>query len=191
MVADAGPPLSVGTPMIAASSVQDAVRNGIAGVSPVKRGRPSKVPTVLTDAAGSWARVGQVGGDEKANTRPGQQMMAATLGTIMEGAFSLRAAKKQLKKRQRLSTTASSIQDGRRFAWEANGNLNGWFSGWKTFFVDSLFGTPEPTTPPGSSSPGCRSPPPSRRKWTSCTRTFRCAPRLTLTPSRLKGSPST
>ena len=37
-------------------------------MSPVKRGRPSKVPTVLTDAAGSWARVGQVSGEEKTNT---------------------------------------------------------------------------------------------------------------------------
>ena len=52
-------------------------------------------------------------GDEKTNTRLGQHMMAAALGTDMEGAFSLRAAKGQLKKRQRLSTTASSSQDER------------------------------------------------------------------------------
>ena len=85
-------------------------------MSPVKRGRPSKVPTALTGAAGSWARVGQVSGDEKTNTRPGKNMMAAALGNDMEGAFSLRAAKGQLKKRQSLSTTASSSQDERRFA---------------------------------------------------------------------------
>ena len=117
MVAEANLSLPVGAPIIAASSVRRAVHNGTAGVSPVKRGHPSKVPTVLTDAAGSWARVGQVSGDEKTNTRLGQHMMAATLGTDMEGAFSLRAAKGQLKKRQRLSTTASSSQDERRFAW--------------------------------------------------------------------------
>ena len=149
MVADANLSLPVGAPIISASSVRRAVQLGTAGVSPVKRGRRSKVPTVLTDAAGSWARVGQVSGDEKTNTQLGQRMMAATAGTDMEGAFSLRAAKGQLKKRQRLNTTASISQDERRFAWTTYDNLNDWFSGWKTFLVDRLFGTPEPTTLPG------------------------------------------
>ena len=76
-------------------------------------------------------------------------MMAATLGTDMEGAFSLLAAKEQLTKRKRLNTPASSSQDERRFAWTTYDSLNDWFSGWKTFLVDSLFGTPEPTTLPG------------------------------------------
>jgi len=74
MVADACLSLLVGAPIIAASSVRDKACNGTVGVSPVKRGRPSKVPTVLTDAAGSGARVGQMSGDEKTNTRLGQHM---------------------------------------------------------------------------------------------------------------------
>ena len=78
MVADASDSLPVGAPKIAVSSVREAVLNGKAGESPVKRGRPSKVPAVLTDAAGSWARVGQVSGDEKTNTQLVQGMMAST-----------------------------------------------------------------------------------------------------------------
>ena len=100
MVADTGLSLPIGAPKIAVSSVREAVGKGTAGVSPVKRGHPSGVPTVLTGATGSWARVGQVSGDEKTNTRLGQHMMAATLGTDMEGAFTLRTAKEQLKKRR-------------------------------------------------------------------------------------------
>ena len=52
MAAEANLSHPVGAPIIAASSVRRAVHSGTAGVSPVKRGRPSKVPTVLTDAAG-------------------------------------------------------------------------------------------------------------------------------------------
>ena len=150
MVAEANLSLPFGAPKIAVSSVREAVLNGKAGVSPVKQGRPSIVPTVLTDAAGSWARVGQVSGDEKTSTVLVQHMMAATVGTDMEGAFTPRAARKQVKKRERLEATASSTQDERRFAWKTYDKINDWFSGWKTFLVDKLFGTPEPTTLPGA-----------------------------------------
>ena len=111
--------------------------------------RPSRPPAVLTGATGSSARVGQVGGDEKTNSRLGQHTMAATLGTDMEGAFTLRAAKKQLEKRQRLNTTGPGSRDGHRFAWAAYGSPGDWFSGRKAFLMGKLSGTPEPTTPPG------------------------------------------
>ena len=69
MVAAANADLPPGARKIAASTVRDAVRSGAAGVSPKKRGPKSAVPEVVTDAAGSWARVGQVSGDEKTTTR--------------------------------------------------------------------------------------------------------------------------
>ena len=141
MVAAANADLPLGAPKIAASSVRDAVRSGAAGVSPKKRGPKSAVPEVVTDAAGSWARVGQVSGDEKTNTRLGQHKVAAVTGTDTEGTFTVRGAKEALKKRQKLETTASSSQDERRFAWTTYDNLYHWFDGWKEFLVGRMFGT--------------------------------------------------
>ena len=112
-------------------------------MSPKKRGPKSAVPEVVTDAAGSWARVGQVSGDEKTNTRLGQQMVAAVTGTDTERTFTVRGAKEALKKRKHLTTTASSSQDERRYLWTTYDNLTLWFGGWKEFLVTNLFGTPD------------------------------------------------
>ena len=100
MVAAANADLPPGARKIAASTVRDVVRSGAAGVSPKKRGPEFAVPEVVTDAAGSWARVGQVSGDEKTNTRLGQQMVAAVTGTDTEGTFTVRGANAALKKRR-------------------------------------------------------------------------------------------
>ena len=143
MVAAANATLPPGAPKIAASSVAEAVRNGHAGKSPKKKGPQSVVPEVITDAAGSWARVGQVSGDEKTNTRLGQHMVAAVMGTDTEGTFTERGAKEALKKRKHLTTTASSSQDERRYLWTTYDNLTLWFGGWKEFLVTNLFGTPD------------------------------------------------
>jgi hypothetical protein len=115
------------SPKIAKSSVTQAVRLGHAGKSPKKRGPKSIVPIEITDCAKSFAQVGQVSGDEKTNTQLGNHMVAASIGTYAEGTFTELTAKRQLKKRSRLSTTASTSQVDRRFNWTTFDNLDEWF----------------------------------------------------------------
>ena len=92
MVAEANATLPPFAPKTAVSSVGDAVRSGLAGMSPKKRIPPSKVGTVITDAARSWAQVGQVSGDENTSSSLRQHILTAAVGTPAEGTRRQRGA---------------------------------------------------------------------------------------------------
>jgi hypothetical protein len=119
----------VGNRKVAKSTVYCAVKNGLAGKTPPKKGPAPKVPEVLLKAVAAHVEVNQVGDGELRGKDIKRLIGASVAGTVHDGAFKVDTAFKKLCKEYPKSLQAAnrmSVEDCRA-QWTTHNNLNQWF----------------------------------------------------------------
>ena len=115
-----------------------AVKDGLAGKSPPKRGRPLKIPVAVTQAMAVHGTMRQVSGDGEAS----KQFLKATSealvsGTEHEGTFNHEYAVRASRRRhpELLLPARAKNNEDRRVDWLTFKNINQWTDGVKKFLV--------------------------------------------------------
>lgn len=124
-----------------ADSVRKQVRNGLAGVSPGKRGPKFKVGAGLLEAVSLRLSISQANGAEFGGREILQTLKAATAGTAHEAETKNQQMNGWLMKRFR-DHAADDLTPGRRerteaarFDWSVYETYEEWFEGWRAFVL--------------------------------------------------------
>lgn len=130
---------SPGDRQIKVETLREAVVNGRAGITPVKMGRPPKIPEQYTKAMAIHATMLQVSGEGEACK---QNMLstsrALTAGTVHEGEFNHEYAVRKMRKVHAnilLPAKAKNNED-RRVEWCTYRNIMSWTDAVKKYLVD-------------------------------------------------------
>jgi hypothetical protein len=111
------------------STVYRAVKAGMVGQSPLKKGPPSKIPDILLQVAATHSEVSQVGDGELKGRNIKRLIGASVLGTPYHGTFKVESAWKKLRSKFPQSVQAAkkmSVEDARA-QWTTHDNLDQWF----------------------------------------------------------------
>ena len=106
-----------------------AVKKGLAGKSPPKKGPPPKIPSVLLKAVATHVEVAQVGEGELKGRDIKRLIGASMKGTVFENTFKVETAWKKLRidfPESLQAATKLSVEDARA-SWTTHNNLDQWF----------------------------------------------------------------
>ena len=112
------------------STLYRAVQHGKVGVSPCKKGPPTKIPDLLLDLAATHSEVCQVGNGGELRGRDFKRLIgAAVLGTQYESKFEVNSAWRKLRERhpEKLQAANVATAEDARLRWTTYDNLQRWF----------------------------------------------------------------
>ena len=111
------------------STVYQATKDGLAGVSPKKKGPPSTIPAKLLEVVKTHAEVCQVGDGELKGLDVKRLIGASIVGTPYETAFQVESVWRKVRSEYPDALQAAnkiSVEDARA-QWTTHDNLNQWF----------------------------------------------------------------
>ena len=121
------------------STIYQAAKDGLAGMSPKKRGPPPKIPDTLLQALATHAEVCQVGDGELKGKDLQRLIGASKLGTDYDNCFKVDSVWRKVRKQYLQALQAASkltVKDGRA-QWTTHDNLNQWFDDVKADLLSS------------------------------------------------------
>jgi hypothetical protein len=128
-----------GSRKVSRSTVYRAVKNGLEGKSPPKRGPAPKIPLLLLKAVTAQVEVNQVG-DGKLRGKDIKRLIGASVaGTVYDGAFKVDTAFRKLCTEHPESLQAAtlmSVEDASA-QWTMHDNLNQWFDDAKKNLIET------------------------------------------------------
>jgi hypothetical protein len=125
--------------MLTRSTIYRHTKAGRAGVSPVKMGPPSKVPTILVELLATHAEVAQVSQGELSGKDVRRLIEASVHGTAFEDQFKTTTVWKKVLLEYPNSLQAAnkiSVEDARS-QWTTHDNLDNWFDDAKLDLIKS------------------------------------------------------
>ena len=120
----------VGKRKLTRSTLYRAVQYGKIGVSPCKKGPPTKIPELLLDLAATHSEVSQVGNGGELRGRDFKRLIgAAVLGTQYESKFEVNSVWRKLRERhpEKLKAANVATAEDARLRWTTYDNLQRWF----------------------------------------------------------------
>ena len=120
----------VGKRKLTRSTLYRAVQHGKIGVSPCKKGPPTKIPELLLDLAATHSEVSQVGNGGELRGRDFKRLIgAAVLGTQYESQFGIESVWRKLREQhpEKLQAANVATAEDARLRWTTYDNLQRWF----------------------------------------------------------------
>jgi hypothetical protein len=118
-----------GKKRLARSTIYQATKNGLAGVSPVKKGPPPKIPDKLMETVATHAEICQVGDGELRGKDLRRLKGALIVGTPHANSYKVESAWRKVRTEfpdALQAATKIAVEDARA-QWTTYDNLNQWF----------------------------------------------------------------
>ena len=106
------------------------MQHGNIGVSPCKKGPPTKIPELLLDLAATHSEVSEVGNGGELRGRDFKRLIgAAVLGTQYESQFGIESVWRKLREQhpEKLQAANVATAEDARLRWTTYDNLQRWF----------------------------------------------------------------
>ena len=134
--------------------IRHHVAQGLAGLSPPKRGRPRDVPDVVVALVATHTSMKQLSGDEQKPRRMKRSLLALVKDSPLESKLASANQQKKFFKRLRQHPAAGGgsalravpkvVTENRRWLWLTYDNVMRYLDGWRYFLLNEGFALDEP-----------------------------------------------